>query len=63
MLGVPVVPVVEDKRRGIDELKAKIAACSHRPDAELAAAGGDERGVVSGRRGLAIIDSDPDKSI
>ena len=50
-LGVPVVPIVGHKRRGIDELKEAILKASRRAAAELAPARGDEGRAAAGRRG------------
>src|SRR4051794_29545154 len=57
VLGVPVVPVVGHKRKGINELKAKIAAAkvAPMPNWPLPDAMKEELLVVGG--GLAIIDS------
>ena len=58
VLGVPVVPIVGHKRKGIDELKAKIAEArvAPLPNWPLPEAMREELLVVGG--GLAIIDSD-----
>ena len=58
MLGVPVVPVVGHRRRGIDDLKSEIANArvAPLPDFPLPAAMKEELLLVGG--GLAILDSD-----
>src|SRR2546423_2911292 len=58
-LGVPVIPIVGHRRKGIDELKKAIdrASVAPMPDWPLPAAMKEELLVVGG--GLAIIDSSP----
>ncbi|MEO6436108.1 MAG: FeoB small GTPase domain-containing protein, partial [Tepidisphaeraceae bacterium] len=60
LLGVPVVPIVGHKRRGIEDLKSKIANArvAPLPDFPLPAAMKEELMLVGG--GLAILDSAED---
>ena len=58
-LGVPVVPVVGHKRKGIDELAATVAKAARAPmpDWQLPQAMKDELGLVSGGLGLMDVQS------
>jgi ferrous iron transport protein B len=62
-LGVPVIPVVGYKRKGIAELKAAVlnAAVAPLPDFDLPAAMKEELLVVGG--GLAILDGDSERGM